>query len=73
MHTDHIYPGEPYIVEDDEEVCEWSLDNDEENCWLTSCENMFYLVDGTPEDNEMKFCCYCGKVLVMNGWGALIK
>lgn len=28
--------------------------------WETTCGNAFVLNDGTPADNEMKFCCYCG-------------
>lgn len=31
--------------------------------WETSCGNIFLLEDGTPADNKMKFCCYCGKPL----------
>ena len=69
MHTDHIYPGEPYIEDDDEEECEWSLDDSEEGNWITSCDNLFGLIDGTPEDNEMKFCCYCGKKLTQPAEG----
>lgn len=29
----------------------------------TSCKNAFVLNDGTPSDNNMKFCCYCGGLL----------
>lgn len=48
------------------EYCIWSNseDSDENDCdtqWETSCGNDFILNDGTPENNGMKYCCYCGK------------
>jgi hypothetical protein len=48
--------------------CTWS--QDEEGCWSTDCNNCFTLVDGSPEDNGMKFCCYCGKRLEEVPWRA---
>jgi len=41
--------------------CEWN--EDENGAWWTSCDNGFEFIDGTPLDNKMKFCCYCGKPL----------
>ena len=41
--------------------CEWKEDSD--GCWWTSCDNGFEFIDGSPEENKMKFCCYCGKPL----------
>ncbi len=38
--------------------CIWT-DNGE-GTWLTSCENDFVLTTGTPSENSMRFCCYCG-------------
>jgi len=34
-----------------------------EDHWDTSCHHRFTLNDGTPSENRMKFCCYCGKPL----------
>lgn len=28
--------------------------------WNTSCHNCFTLNDGTPTENKMTFCCFCG-------------
>lgn len=28
--------------------------------WETSCGNAFTINDGTPAQNDMKYCCYCG-------------
>lgn len=44
-------------------VCHW-----EENfggVYETECAKMFVIVDGTPTENEMRFCCYCGRTVVV--------
>jgi len=43
-------------------ACEWH--GDEEGSWSTSCDNILCIIEGTPKENEMEFCCYCGKKLV---------
>jgi hypothetical protein len=40
--------------------CTWFAEF-EDDMWSTDCGNYFQLNDGTPSDNEMKFCCFCGK------------
>lgn len=45
----------------DTKECTWS--EDEDGAWDTQCHNRFYLCEGTPEDNKMSFCCYCGRKL----------
>ncbi len=42
-------------------VCAW--DEDEDGTWHTDCGNLFEVIDGTPAENKMKFCCYCGAAL----------
>jgi hypothetical protein len=47
--------------------CHWYQDGDEESDkWAASCgrHRYFQLNDGTPTDNRMTHCCYCGKPLV---------
>lgn len=39
--------------------CEW-LQDEWDNSYDTSCGNKYEIIDGTPEDNGMKFCTYCG-------------
>jgi predicted nucleic acid-binding Zn ribbon protein len=39
--------------------CNWIYDDDED-CWNTSCGNEFTLNEGTPRDNRMVYCPYCG-------------
>ncbi len=39
--------------------CEWEF-NKVDECWDSSCVNKFYIIDGSPNDNDMVYCCYCG-------------
>jgi membrane protease subunit (stomatin/prohibitin family) len=41
--------------------CEWK--EDWEGNWSTSCGEEYCITEGTPEENKMKFCAYCGKPL----------
>ena len=43
--------------------CLWSHADDDTDLWETSCGNAFSIIDGTPEENEFRHCCYCGGVL----------
>jgi membrane protease subunit (stomatin/prohibitin family) len=45
-------------------TCTWTRGEYEDTVWATSCSQLFILDDGTPADNDMKFCPYCGKPLV---------
>lgn len=49
--------------------CKWRYD-DVCEFWGTSCDNVFTLLEGSPKDNDMKFCPYCGKELwqLKEGW-----
>lgn len=40
--------------------CVWRF---EEGVWRTDCGDQFTLDDGTPKENEMAYCCFCGGVL----------
>jgi len=54
----HFLMNAVVIVE--EKVCEWKLLDSEFCDWTTSCQPNHRCMIGTPKDNEMKFCCYCG-------------
>lgn len=43
------------------EQCLWVQDLD--GYWGSSCNQAFILTDGTPTENEMRYCCHCGKPL----------
>lgn len=51
--------------------CSWtqdkqSVDNwDGDDSYDTDCGGKFELMNGTPSDNRMKFCPYCGRELVV--------
>ena len=45
-----------------EEICHWK---ETDEMWETGCGNAFNLETGTPSDNEMKYCPYCGKLLTV--------
>lgn len=47
-------------------ACRWSratAGDIASDWWTTSCGNSFVLNDGTPSENNMRFCCYCGGAL----------
>ena len=49
------------------ETCTWQQDGDSDSgSYGTSCRRYFNLEDGTPEDNKMAWCCYCGKKLAQS-------
>lgn len=43
--------------------CTWTEDGDEYDSekWDTNYGEAFVFIDGTPLQNHLKFCCYCGK------------
>ena len=45
----------------EDDVCEWRLCDEEANVYDTSCRNPHILIEGTPRENNYKFCPYCGK------------
>jgi hypothetical protein len=47
-----------------EKPCVWK---EEEECWETSCGHAFCLNTGTPSENGMQFCPYCGKPIKEKG------
>lgn len=40
------------------ETCDWRVDGD--GCWDTECGGKWILTEGTPTDNEMRYCPRCG-------------
>jgi hypothetical protein len=45
--------------------CFWKYDETDEkftkDSWNTSCGEKFCLNEGTPKDNDIRYCCFCGK------------
>lgn len=43
--------------------CTWKLHKNGpwvDEVWATECDNDFIMADGTPTENEFKWCCFCG-------------
>jgi hypothetical protein len=36
--------------------------------WETDCGNCYEITEGTPEENEMRYCSYCGRELEQVLW-----
>ena len=43
-------------------VCVWHEDRD--GNWETDCGDMHILIEGSPSENHMAYCCYCGGKLL---------
>jgi rRNA maturation endonuclease Nob1 len=48
----------------DKTICFWTQQGGDggtyDDTWEASCDNLFVFNDGTPEQNDFKFCPYCG-------------
>jgi hypothetical protein len=47
-------------------ACTWA--ENEDGYYDTECDNTFILTEGTPDQNNMRFCTYCGRPLVERGY-----
>lgn len=43
--------------------CWWDLADEDASHYETGCGHAFEITTGTPAENDMKFCCYCGREL----------
>lgn len=66
MDTDHYLIDDSEATKAREELkklpCTWTPDDD--GVWHTTCGDEFCLDSGTPEENSMKYCPFCGHELV---------
>ena len=44
-----------------DDVCEWKLEDEEANLYLTGCQQRQLIFEGTPKENGYRYCPYCGK------------
>ena len=56
------------LAEPQQESCVWAQADSDTDLWETSCGRSFRLDEGTPAENHMKWCCYCGKQLDQHPW-----
>ena len=49
-----------------ERVCAWQREDDDHmpDTWRSDCGVLWTFTDGSPVDNEMKYCCGCGAMLL---------
>ena len=54
-----------YIDEEvSDDVCEWRLEDEEANLYLTGCQQRQLIFEGTPKENGYRYCHYCGKKIL---------
>jgi len=46
--------------------CEWTYEGSND-VWETACGKAFCIVEGTPQENEIRYCCFCGGKLTHPG------
>lgn len=49
------------VVEYGTELCLWQIEIQDERVWKTSCEELFVMIDGSPLENGMGYCPFCGR------------
>ena len=56
----HAYRDVRIALRHATQPCNWW---EEDGAWTTGCARRFVLEAGTPSDNSMSYCCYCGSVI----------
>jgi|WetSurMetagenome_2_1015567.scaffolds.fasta_scaffold1214525_1 hypothetical protein len=55
-------PFEYHLAPAEKEKCVWTESTDPDvSYWDSGCGQSFYFEEGTPEENGMKYCPFCGK------------
>jgi hypothetical protein len=52
-------PEHIYSIKKSVHICNWYYD-DQTDCWSTSCGHEYTINEGSPEENDMCFCTFCG-------------
>ena len=53
------------------EACEWSLEDEDNGIWQSSCGELWSFTDGGPKENRVSFCHHCGKPAIVRAAAAL--
>jgi hypothetical protein len=51
--------------------CFWKEDSN--GTWWADCEEAFGFTNGSPRENNMNYCCYCGRILEQLPYIELVK
>lgn len=69
-HKSHIETAKQLQAELGEakkqQTCKWTPNEayDSDYCWETECGKAYSILEGTPMENDMKFCVFCGGKLI---------
>jgi len=59
-------PSAPTAVEPNERAtCEWTLEDDDNGTWQSSCGELWQFIEGGPKENRVSFCHNCGKPAIV--------
>ena len=47
--------------------CFWKLEDSESATWRSGCDEAWHFPEGTPMENKIKFCPFCGKRILEVG------
>ena len=61
FHGPYDTVEEAIEIKEEAPYCTWTWE--EEGTWNTSCAHQFVVNEGTPSENGMVYCCYCGRKL----------
>ena len=48
------------MCQESKSICVWSQDSEDSDIWLTGCGEAFTFNEGTPEENGVNYCVFCG-------------
>jgi len=51
-------------------TCAWTEDRD--GAWETECGGILEFPDGGPDENEVRYCCRCGRPVEATGYAELL-
>ena len=61
-HKDKMERNTLAIQALNEVTCEWTISNEDANIWkCNKCDATWYLTEGSPDENDMKYCMQCGR------------
>lgn len=53
-----------FTAKEKQNTCKWTIDLE---AYTTQCGGLFEITYGSPEENNMNFCPYCGGILITSG------
>jgi hypothetical protein len=49
-------------IEECDATCTWK-EEEEGLYWATQCGEAFAIIEGLPDENGLRYCCFCGRKL----------